>query len=183
MINRPIFNNRENEEAELKDGRKIWISRSPCVKVVVLAVNKSGIFVLAEKRSKTMIDGPGLWVVPSGYLDWDETAWEAAIRELYEETGFDVQNYENHLIFNNDKEPWIIISDPNENRQNVVLTYCLIYDFKKELPLDIENHKDSEIEKVKWIPVGQLISPERNWGFNHEIRIQMAVEKFKNYLK
>ena len=182
IIKNPIFDNKKNEEAELKDGKKVWLSRSPCIKVVVLAVNKSSIFVIAEKRSKTVVDGPGLWVIPSGYLDWDETGWEAAVRELYEETGFYVPKYKSNLIFNNDKEPWLIRTDPGENRQNVALIYCLIYKFPERLPIDVEQHKDEEIEEAKWIPIDQLSLDGRIWGFDHDIRIKMAVEKFKDYL-
>ena len=46
----------------------------------------------------------------------------------------------------------IVVTDTKENRQNIVLCYCLIYDFEKiGLPKHVENYKDSEIEKIKWI--------------------------------
>lgn len=38
-----------------------------------------------------MNPGRGLWYVPSGYVDWDERADVAAIREMQEETGLDVE--------------------------------------------------------------------------------------------
>ena len=164
IMSKPIFKNRKNEEAELKDGRKAWLSRSTAVIIVMLAVYKGQIFVIAEKRSKTMTDGPGLWSVPSGYLDWDETGWEAAVRELYEETGFYIPKYKGHLIFNNGEEPWFIRTDPGENRQNVVLSFCLIYDFAEGLPEEVEKYKDPEIEKVEWLLFKDMMKTGKDWG-------------------
>jgi len=179
---KPKFKNRGNEEVKLPDGRTVWLSRSPAVVAVVLAIHKDNIFVLAEKRSKTMMDAPGMWAVPSGYLDWDESGWDAVVRELYEETSFYVPKFESNLIFDNDKEPWFVRTDPGENRQNIALSYCLIYDFSKRLPTEIETYKDSEIEEIKWIPVEQVLTSGKQWSFNHDERIEMAVEKFQKYL-
>jgi len=179
---KPEFKNRGNEEVKLPDGRTVWLSRSSAVVAVVLGIHMDNIFVLAEKRSKTMMDAPGLWAVPSGYIDWDESGWEAVTRELYEETSFYLPKYENNLIFNNDEQPFFVRTDPGENRQNIALSYCLIYDFSKKLPREIEGFKDKEIEEIKWIPVEQVFTSGREWAFNHDERIEMAVEKFEKYL-
>ena len=56
---KPTFKNRPNEEVELKDGRKIWISRAPAIVGVILATEygSDNIYVLTEKRS-AMMDEP-----------------------------------------------------------------------------------------------------------------------------
>jgi 8-oxo-dGTP pyrophosphatase MutT (NUDIX family) len=176
------FKNRGNTEHKLPDGKTIWESRSPAVVAVVLGIYKDNIFALTEKRSSTMQDEPGKLAIVSGYLDYDETGWEAVTREIYEETGFDVDKYKNQLIFDNDQQPWFVNTDPRENRQNVSLTYILIYDFSKGLPREVEKFQDSEIDSVRWMPVERVFDSRNDWAFNHQNRIMDAVEKFQKYL-
>lgn len=52
----------------------------PCVGVVL--VNPQGLVFVGER-----IDTPGAWQMPQGGIDDGETPENAAIRELYEETG------------------------------------------------------------------------------------------------
>ena len=178
----PVFKNRANAEHKLPDGKTVWESRSPAVVGVVLGIHKDNIFVLTEKRSSTMQDEPNKLAVPSGYLDWDESGWEGICRELYEETGFNVERYKNSLIFDNDQQPWFVNTDPKENRQNVSLSYIFIYDFSKGLPREVESFENSEIDSVKWMPVERVFDSEKEWSFLHNERIEMAVEKFQKYL-
>lgn len=181
-MDKPVFKNKGNEEVKLPDGRTVWLSRSAAVVGVVLGIYKDNIFALTEIRSKTMMDAPGLMAIPSGYLDWDESGWEALCRELYEETGFDVRKYKGNLIFDNDEQPFFVRTDPGENRQNIAMSYVMIYDFSKGLPKEVETFKNSEIESVKWIPVERIFDNGNDWAFNHDKRIEMAVEKFQKYL-
>ena len=178
----PKFKNRANAEHKLPNGKTVWESRSSAVVAVVLAIHKHNIFVLAEKRSQTMMDAPGLWAVPSGYIDWDESGWDAVVRELYEETHFYIPKFEHNLIFDNDIQPFFVRTDPEENRQNISLSYCLIYDFSVNLPKEVEIFKDKESDEIKWIPIEQVMNSGREWAFNHDERVEMAVEKFQKYL-
>lgn len=55
--------------------------------VGIVLLNKDGkVFV---GRRLGMPDGPSAWQMPQGGVDADETPTEAALRELYEETGTD----------------------------------------------------------------------------------------------
>lgn len=178
----PKFKNRENKLHKI-NGKDVWESRSPAVVVVILAIWKDNIFVLGEKRSETMMDVPGKWVVPCGYIDWDEHGWEAVRREVYEESGLDINKYKRYLVHDNDQQPFYVQTNPAENRQNIALTYCLIYDFSAiGLPQEPVNHKDSEVEKLEWIPIERIFNTKYDWAFNHDERIEMAVNKFEKYL-
>lgn len=179
---KPEFKNRQNTEHKLPNGKVVWESRSPTVVAVVLGIYSDNIFVLTEKRSMEMADAPGKIAIPSGYLDWDESGWEGISRELYEETSFDVRKYKNQLIFDNDQQPWFVNTDPKENRQNVSLSYIMIYDFSKGLPRDVEKFQDSEVDSVRWMPIENVLNSNKEWAFDHDIRIESAVEKFKDYL-
>jgi len=182
-MDKPTFKNRGNEEVELKDGRKVWLSRSPAIVGIILATeyNSDNIYVLTEKRS-AMMDEPNKWAVVSGYLDWDENGMEGIIRETYEETSFHIPSHEKNLVFNNDGQPFYAHTDPNTDaKQNVSLTYIFIYEFMK-LPREVESFKDKEIKEVKWMEISEVFQGGKEWAFYHDERIEMAVEKFQNYL-
>jgi len=181
-MDKPVFKNRPNALHKLPDGRELWESRSPAVVGVVLGIVNDSIFVLAEKRSATMTDAPNKWAVPSGYMDWDEDGFESLIRELYEETSFYVPKFANKLIFDNDEQPFYVQTSPTENRQNIALNYCFIYDFSGGLPKYVEKFKDKEIAEIKWIEISEVVSGKYQWAFEHDKRIEMAVEKFQKYL-
>ena len=51
-------------------------------------ISEGGRLLLAKRG---MDPGRGLWYVPSGYVDWDERVDEAAVREMREETGLEVE--------------------------------------------------------------------------------------------
>jgi ADP-ribose pyrophosphatase YjhB (NUDIX family) len=183
MMDKPTFKNKGNEEVELKDGRKVWLSRSPAVVAVILAIEPSSdrIFVLTEKRSAMMDEG-NKWAVVSGYMDWDENGMEAIIRETYEETSFHIPKYENRLVFNNDGDPFYVHTDPHTDaKQNVSLSYIFIFEFD-QIPKEIEQFKDKEISEVKWMEISEVFWSKRDWAFNHDQRIEMAVEKYQKYL-
>ena len=176
----PKFLNKPNKLILGVDGKEYWISRSVAVVAVVLGIWKDNIFVIGEQRSEKM-DEPGKYCVPCGYLDFNESGYEAVVRELYEEVKFYVPDYILNLMTNNEEQPFFVQTDPSENRQNVALTYCLIYDFEKiGLP---ELQKCDEVKKVEWIPIERVNNKEMyDWAFLHQDRIKLAVEKFKEYL-
>ena len=175
---KPVFKSRENQRYVV-DGKEVWESRSTAVGAVIFAVDKDNkIYVLVEKRSNKMPEGAGLWAVPSGYLNYDEDAWDAMRRELYEETSFFVDDYKKQLVFDNNEEPLFTFTKPLENRQNVILWFCLIYDFSEiSLPKDIESYKDSEIDAIKWMPIEDVFSNKYKWAFKHDERVRNALNK------
>jgi 8-oxo-dGTP pyrophosphatase MutT (NUDIX family) len=177
---KPTFKNRANPEHKVGD-KTVWESRSVAVIGVILATYRDSIFVLAEKRSAIM-DAPGKWCLVSGYIDWDEDGPEALEREAYEETTFYMTKFANRLVFNNDGQPFYVNTNPKENRQNVAITFCYIYDFSDGLPRYVEKHKDKETDQIKWIEISEVFDPKYSWAFSHDERISMAIEKFKEYL-
>ena len=162
--------------------KEYWISRSPALVAVVLGIYKDNIFVLGEQRSKNM-DQPGKWCVPCGYLDWNETGYDGVTRELYEEVGFYLPDYIVSLITDNDQQPFFVQTHPSENRQNVALTYGLVFDFEKTgLPALKTDPK--EVTKAEWIPIERVLNKSiYDWAFKHDERIEMALIKYKAYLQ
>lgn len=85
----PKFKNRENERVETRDGRQIWVSRACAVIAEVCMYNPADRqwYVLLAKRGSETPDCRGMWGLPCGYLDWDETLRDAVVREVWEECG------------------------------------------------------------------------------------------------
>lgn len=174
-----IFNNRANEVVTDTTGKQHWISRSPAVVGVIVTLCGDDVFVLLEKRSELM-DEPNKWAVVSGYLDWDESGYEGIVRETYEETSFDIQGHEDNLIYDHNKQPFYVQTEPNKDaKQNVSLSYIFVYKFE-ELPTYVESFKDKEISEVKWLNLKTFLAEKDNmeWAFDHDERIEMAIEKF-----
>lgn len=178
MTSNPKFNNRDNKVYKTEDG-EVWASRSCAIVGAILFVFKEELFVLAEKRSEKM-DSPNLWCIPCGYMDWDETGPEALIREVYEETGLYLPDYAEHSLLNMD-DPFYVMTDPKENRQNISLSYTNVYRFedsdeeKFNLVLStIEKFKCEEVQKAKLIKISNI--NRYKWAFNHENRIKSAVD-------
>jgi 8-oxo-dGTP pyrophosphatase MutT (NUDIX family) len=171
---KPIFKNCPNKSYKI-DGKEIWASRSVAALAIVLILDHDHkIFVLGTKRSQNMPTAPGKWVVPSGYLDWDESGWEALRRELYEESSFLIDDYETRLIYDNNKQPFYVKTEPDEHLQNIALNYCLILGVGS-IPIHIESYKNEETEEVKWIPIEKI--EDYDWAFEHNKRISMALIK------
>lgn len=177
------FKNRENEEVQI-NGKTVWLSRSVAVVGVIVGKCRNENYVLVEKRSEIM-DSPNKWAVVSGYLDWNESAYEAVKRETYEETGLDLDKLP--AIFDNEKEPVYVMSDPNSDvRQNVTLGFLIIHDFPSFLPSDVELYVNKEVSEVRWLNVKELdanptFHDSFNWAFGHDVRIRQMLSRFPQY--
>jgi len=172
----------------IKVHHDIWISRAPAVVGIIFVFGvEGGSRVLVIKRSEKMPDEPNKYGAPSGYLDWDESGFDGMIREVYEETSMYLPDYDPFLMFNNNRQPFYVHTDPKTDKnQNVSLTYVLAYDFSDHndfLP-DIEGYVDGETAKVEWLNLQDFYNESREWAFNHDERIKMALKYFnKNYMK
>jgi 8-oxo-dGTP diphosphatase len=57
------------------------------IPVAVMVAHRDGEFVLIRRREEPL---RGFWAPPSGYVEWDESTEQAALREAREETGLEV---------------------------------------------------------------------------------------------
>jgi len=140
--------------------------------------------VLIVKRYKNMLDEAGKYGIPCGYLDWDESAFEAMTREVYEETSLYLPDYENYLVYNNKKQPIIIRDSHENNRQNVSLIYLSVFNMNSRpdlFPDHILNFTNKETEKVEWMKITDFYlryEKEYKWAFNHNETIKEALKHF-----
>lgn len=145
------------------NGETYWVSRSMAVSCFVFARINDSWCVLANQRGIGTPDYQGCWNVPCGYLDYNETTKEAAIRETYEETGVKLKN----ATF------WGFEDDPEENRQNVTFRYYAIIDDAQPSSVSLSTEalggEDNEVSSVAWIPIDTVADYE--WAFDHDILI------------
>lgn len=156
------FNNRDNEEIVLPDGRKIWLSRSCAVTSIVIIevarpLRKKKYFLLTGVRGKNTPDFQGYRSCPCGYLDWDESLKGAAVRETWEETDFwlpvawnptvnyplapqdpESEKVPMKVVYDEytSGQPFHVSSNPDANRQNVTGSFGIVLQVKslKHLP-------------------------------------------------
>lgn len=159
-----------------------WYSRSMAAALFVFAPNfvrkwynpltwfrKQKWFVLANKRGPGCPDFIGCWCCPCGYLDYDETLKEAAIRECKEETG---------VIIPIDKVKFAEINDDpkDSNRQNVTARFYT--SLNSIVSTSNSDNEEEETSDIQWIPIKELNNYD--WAFNHD---RILTHILKNYLK
>lgn len=131
-----MFTNTPNKKIT-HEGRDIYLSRSVAVVVVCGDIINNDVVVV---RRGSAMDYSGHYCLPCGYLDYDESAEQAAARELYEETG---------LIISPDNLKLLKVrSDPKaSNLQNVSMIFgCDYADTTKS-----EHNPDvNEVDEVTW---------------------------------
>lgn len=167
-----------------ENGNEYWISRAVAVVGVVVGVKNGNISsFLVSQRGPGCPDFVGSWACTCGYLDWDETAEDGVVRELYEELGIKVSSSKANL--------WKVITDPKRDaRQNVILRYIIPVD-QNELEEMVENSKlamidpevrggeHGEVSDVKLISVTDI--PNYDWAFNHDDVILEAYNNWKSF--
>lgn len=152
-----------------------WFSRSMATALFVYCQDEDGDWcVLASERGKEAADFVGMWNCPCGYLDFNETAKECAVRECFEETGVKIDP--SYLTFIGYED-----NPVTANRQNVTfrfgawITDRITTDFK----FSKEGNEGEEVGEIKWVKVNDIDNYE--WAFNHKSLINEIYFHFLPY--
>lgn len=171
------FNNRENKAYNI-NGKLIWESRSVAVSGTIIIEIENEKYVLSGKRGSNAADNKGYWNLICGYLDWDENLQEAMEREIWEESGLDLNILKKNLILDNLSFPWRVDSNPNSNRQNVTIHFGCLSKQNYFPKLNTENNEVlNETEELKWININEI--DKFDWAFNHNKIIKKYIKKYK----
>lgn len=171
---KPQFKNVHNKMYETQDGQK-WDSRACAVVAHVWVIKNGEPFVLLGKRGECM-DNPNKWNIPCGYLDWNENLKEAMFREVWEETGLDLETFYGPIVCCKYLQPWMVYAEPDENRQNVAMHLGIVIDLiGDKLPeLSLDNMEDNESTGAYWMHLDSALQiPEGEWAFNHLNRMKL----------
>ena len=167
-----------------EDNKEYWISRAVAVVGVVVGMRNGNISsFLVSQRGPGCPDFVGSWACTCGYLDWDETAEEGVVRELYEELGIEVPISNVNL--------WKVVTDPKRDaRQNVILRFIIpieqdkldeVVEISKKAIIDSESRggESGEVSDIRLVSVTDI--PNYEWAFNHDDVILEAYDNWKSF--
>ena len=103
---------------------------------IVLSKNK--ILLVKNKKGDSSADSESWWGYPKGHLEEGEKPSEAAVREVYEETGFEVKIVNNKPVAESRYE----IERSGEVLQKTVWFY------EMEIVESFKNEPDDEIDEI-----------------------------------
>lgn len=189
----PIFKNVPNQQAQTTTGASVWLSRSAAVVAEVLIFDGEEMndkfpnpLVLIVKRGPASLGEAGKWCFPCGYLDWNETAGDASVRETFEEAGVNIYGLRNHeeiiksQVEKYAKSPWYVDSSPDHFRQNVSLHHAFIFQsrVKDFTPRSNTQHAEvGEIDSIKWARASDILEGKYTMAFDHDKVLQKLIEK------
>ena len=157
---------RGNQPCYDKYGRFLgWFSRSMAVAMFTFCKNKDGEWcVLASERGEEAADFQGYWNSVCGYLDYNETTKEAAVRETYEECGIKLDASQIQFVGYED--------NPSANHQNVTFRFCTFIKDKTtdDFTFSKEHNEGKEVGKIMWMRINEIDNYQ--WAFNHGKRIK-----------
>lgn len=133
----------------------------PAVTADCVVFNKedNNISILLIKRENDPYKD--FWAFPGGFINMNESAEEAAIRELKEETGLEVKKAEQLKAYSN----------PNRDPRERVITIVFIAESEKNI---VKGEDDAK--EAKWFQIDNLPP----LAFDHELILKDAIEKIKN---
>ncbi|NET38776.1 MAG: NUDIX hydrolase [Cyanothece sp. SIO1E1] len=171
------FNNTPNR-CLIVDGKECWISRSVSVTPVLFFVIDDQGFVPLGKRGDGMPDEQGKWALPGGYLDYDETAGEAVIRETWEELGLNIPQLQTqHRFVGTLDQPYYVSSIPRR-RQNVNLRFPLLFflDSAEDLPELKPQVSIDEVLQAQWFQVKDALGMDL--AFAHQDAMRQCLDTY-----
>jgi 8-oxo-dGTP pyrophosphatase MutT (NUDIX family) len=134
-------------------------ANSIVVAVTAAVRNARGELLLIERTDN------GLWALPGGAQDIGESVVQAARREVYEETGFDVEITGLSGIYSDPRH--VIAYDDGEVRQE----FSLCFHAK---PVSGELRSSSESSQARWVSPDSLqdlkIHPSMRLRINHALK-------------
>ena len=133
---------------------------SPIFSTVDTCVIQSG-HILVNVRAD--FPGVGLWALPGGFLEQDETLLDGAIRELIEETSIELSKAQ---LYGSVKSKEIF-DYPTRSLRGRTITTCFLLklDDTKKLP-KIKPQK-GEVIKTMWLPINEALKNPQNWFEDH----------------
>lgn len=157
---------------QLENGAKRWLYNYPMIAnttdLVVFDQEKKHALLVKRGPTTEPVEFRGLWAIPGGFMNPDETTRECAAREYYEETGEKVNKDDLQFVTVADKPD----RDPRQRTVSFVYTATTKRDSKSRVykPIDKE-----EISEVSWVNVENLLNGKVPMAFDHVDLLRQAL--------
>lgn len=156
----PFLARLRGEWAELAEEHDKWAgSPYPPVFVTVDAVVRVADQVLLIRRGRA--PGKGLLAVPGGFIEQRETAYQSAVRELQEETGFELLPSEMEHALKAQR----VFDHPDRSQRGRVITHAFYFDFGQRMLPEIAGSDDAA--DARWVAIVELPSLEEEFHDDH----------------
>jgi len=148
------------EWRHLRAYRQAWAAAPyPPVFVTVDAVVTCADHVLLIRRAHA--PGRGLYAVPGGFIEQRETTLQSALRELAEETHFDLPAAD----LQNALRAQAVFDDPQRSQRGRTITHAFHFDLgTRPLPAV---RADDDAQSVEWVPLAALHAIEDRFHDDH----------------
>ncbi|MFA6017058.1 MAG: NUDIX domain-containing protein [Patescibacteria group bacterium] len=133
------------------------------VNAIVVNNNKILLGKRASFNGKPILES-GKWGLLGGFFNRDENLTQAVVREVMEESGWEINNLKLFRINDSPRRP-------HEDRQNVDILF--IANAVKQTGVS-----DEEVSHLQWFPIEKLPKKEET-AFDHA----NSIELYKKYLK
>ena len=156
----PFLARLREEWREMAAEQERWAgSPYPPVLVTVDAVVRVADEVLLIRRGR--IPGKGLLAVPGGFIEQRETAYQSALRELQEETGFELLPQEmEHAC-----KAMRIFDHPDRSQRGRVITHAFYFVLGGRMRPEVAGSDDAA--EARWVPIAELPSLEDQFHDDH----------------
>lgn len=156
----PFYPRLRAEWHELAEEHEKWACAPyPPVFVTVDAVVRIGEQVLLIRRGRA--PGKGLLALPGGFIEQRETAYQSAVRELEEETGFRLLPSEmEHAC-----KAMRVFDHPDRSQRGRVITHAFYFDLGERMCPEIAGSDDAA--EARWVPIADLPALEEEFHDDH----------------
>lgn len=172
FVNSEIFIKLKKEYDFIKRYKEMWSTAPYPVTFVTVdsVVVCAGHVLLIRRRSEP---GRNLWAVPGGFVNEHERLFDAAVRELKEETGIKVPVpvLRGSVRFN------FVNDDPDRSLRGRTITHVYVFEVQLvdgKLP-KVKGGDDAD--KAKWVSLSTIDKMKNQFFEDHYQMIQEALEK------
>ncbi|MGA0600551.1 bifunctional nicotinamide-nucleotide adenylyltransferase/Nudix hydroxylase [Caulobacter sp. KR2-114] len=156
----PAYAQLAREDAFIRTYRQAWAAAPypPTFVTADAVVVHSGHVLMVRRRAEP---GRGLWALPGGFVNQDETVLDAALRELREETRVKLPL----PVLKGSLKARQVFDHPGRSLRGRTITHAFHFDFPAgELP---RARAADDADQVRWIPVSEAMLMEEQMFEDH----------------
>lgn len=147
-----IWKNLRDEYEHILNYKKAWEAApyKPTFVTVDAVVTQSSNVLLVRRKAAP---GKGLWALPGGFIEQNESLEDAMLRELSEETRIDVPKGKLRNCIKKTK----VFDHPKRSKRGRTITHAYLIELNEPHGVLPRVKGSDDAEKAKWIPYSELV--------------------------